>query len=101
MTDLTMQSAHFGKDTKARARSATQARRTKSTDGPRFKSRMERAEYWLIFVPSFAAFLVSGCVSRLIPRTRAATKADAGPRPSLFKEAWSAADTTTSYAFMG
>jgi uncharacterized membrane protein YhaH (DUF805 family) len=70
-------------------------------EGPRFKSRTERAEYWIIFVPCFAAFLVSGCLSRLMPRASAQSNAAAETRPSLFKEAWSAADVTTSYAFMG
>lgn len=70
-------------------------------DGPRFKSRTERVEYWIIFVPAFLAFLVGGCVSRLIPRANANMNATAEHRPSLFKEAWSAADVTTSYAFMG
>ncbi len=70
-------------------------------DGPRFKSRTEQAEYWIIFVPCFAAFLIGGCLSRLVPRASGHSNAAVEVRPSLFKEAWSAADVTTSYAFMG
>jgi len=70
--------------------------------GPRFKSRSEQVEYWLIFVPCFAAFFVGACVSRLASvRPHAQPAAVEEPRPSVLREAWSAADMTTSYAFMG
>jgi hypothetical protein len=70
--------------------------------GPRFKSRTEQVEYWVIFVPCFAAFFVSACVSRIASaRPHVQPTAVEEPRQSVLKEAWSAADLTTSSAFMG
>ncbi len=68
----------------------------------RFRSRTEQFEYGVIFIAAFALFFVTTCLSRLVPRgTLASINSAAEQRPSILKEAWSAAGTATSYAFMG
>lgn len=68
---------------------------------PRLKSRREKLEYTLIFSASFAFFLIAAALSSLM-RLAGVGAEQAGERSrSILKQAWSAADVTTSYAFMG
>lgn len=59
---------------------------------------IEVAEFRLIFVVSFMAFLLGAIVSRLLPRRRGAATADR--TKSIFAQARAATDRTIPFAFM-
>jgi len=61
------------------------------------EARMERVQFYVIFMATFLAFLTAAILSRLLPWRSAFT----GQRKSIFAEAWSASSIATRYAFMG
>lgn len=94
-------------DTKMKAGNSRNRQESRMTTGspkrgaPRLKSKREKIEYYVIFAASFAFFLMAAVLSQLMRLSGMAAE-QAGERShSILKQAWSAADTTTSYAFMG
>lgn len=74
---------------------------TPKRGAPRLKSKREKLEYYMIFAASFMFFLVAAALSSLMRLSGMAAEQAGERSQSILKQAWSAADTTTSYAFMG
>jgi hypothetical protein len=60
----------------------------------------ETAEFRIIFVISFIAFLLESIASRAMPWRDHQDVAAAGPKKSIFAEARAATDRTIPFAFM-
>jgi hypothetical protein len=58
-------------------------------------------EYRLIFLVSFLLFVVATVIERLMPWTWLQASEDGQRRLSIVGKAWDAAETCTTYAFMG
>jgi hypothetical protein len=70
--------------------------------GPRRKSPGNASiEYQLIFLVTFLFFVVATVIERLMPWTWLQVSEDGQRRRSIVGKAWDAAETCTTFAFMG
>jgi Antenna complex alpha/beta subunit len=58
-------------------------------------------EFRIIFAVCFAVFLLAAVVERLLPWKWLAPRSEGKRHLSIFEQAWEAAGTCTTYAFMG
>jgi hypothetical protein len=58
-------------------------------------------EFRIIFAVSFAFFLLAAVVERLLPWKWLALRPERKRQQTIFEQAWEAAGTCTTYAFMG
>jgi len=67
----------------------------------RHRTRRETAEFHLIFAATFVFFLAAAVLSSILRLAGLTGQSADTHGQSILKQAWSAADVTTSYAFMG
>jgi hypothetical protein len=104
MTTISRRVPHldFAKETAtAKRRAAKSALPGRYDKSRRNKSGRETAEFRIIFLLTFVFFLFAAIIERLMPWRWLAQGDERKRHTSVFKEAWRAAGTCTTYAFMG